>query len=283
MLLKALLAMMITIAPPGGSAHSVVPEPSCGSAPGAPACDLTPAPRWSPFYNAFVRRETREEALHRYLLIAKAIEKTAIAMTTPGKREDGSEEPPRWPWAASELAQALLTIANHESGFRRDVHSGVGPNALGDCVYWDIRGRRVSLEHARAQGSALRTSCRSVCLMQINTGGLDKARFGYSGKEMVGLDEASTERCFAAGAQAFAEARARCAATRMPNWFARSVTSYGTGALCEKDAAWTEARIATFDRIGKITADMLPKEARVLFGPEPAEPAAPSAADRRDQ
>jgi hypothetical protein len=266
MLHKALLAMMVAIAPPGTSAYSVVPEPSCGTEPGKPTCDLTPPPRWSPHFKSFVRKETKEEALRRYLLIAQVIEKTAVAMTTPTKRADGTEEIAPWPWPASELAQALVTIASHESGFRRDVHSGVGPSALGDCVYWDLQGRRVSLEHARALGNVARTSCRSMCLMQINTGGLDKARFGYTGREMVGIDEASTERCFAAGAKAFAEARARCAATRTYDWFARSVTSYGTGALCEKDAAWTAARVSTFDRIGKITADMLPKEARVLLG-----------------
>jgi hypothetical protein len=274
MLHKALLAMMVTIAPPGQSAHSVVVEPTCGADPAAPACDLTPAPRWSPYYKAYVRRETKEEALRRYLLIARVIEKTAVAMSTPVKRDDGSEEPAPWPWSASDLAQSLVTIAAHESGFRRDVHSGVGPSALGDCAYWDIRGRRISPEHAKAMGAAARTSCRSVCLVQINTGGLEKARFGYTGKEMVGLDEASTERCFTAGARAFSEARARCSATRMHNWFERSVTSYGTGALCEKDAAWTAARVNTFERIGKITADMLPKEARVLLGADAADPPA---------
>lgn len=274
MLHKALLAMMVTVAPPGQSAHSVVVEPSCGTDPAKPACDLAPAPRWSPYYKAYVRRETKEEALRRYLLIARVIEKTATVMSAPVKLDDGTEKPAPWPWSVSDLALSLVTIANHESGFRRDVHSGVGPSALGDCAYWDIRGRRISPEHARAVGAAARTSCRSVCLMQINTGGLERARFGYMGKEMVGLDEASTERCFAAGAQAFAEARARCAATRMHDWFARSVTSYGTGALCEKDAAWTEARVNTFARIGKITADMLPKEARVLIGPDAADPPA---------
>ncbi|HZF56185.1 MAG TPA: hypothetical protein VE093_46540 [Polyangiaceae bacterium] len=267
--------MMVTIATPGGSAHSVVPEPSCGSNPGKPECDITPAPRWSPSHQAFVRKETREEALQRYLMIARVIEKTAVAMTTPTKHEDGTEEVAPWPWAASELAQALVTIAHHESGFRRDVHSGIGPSALGDCAYWDLKGNRMSLEHARAAGVAVRTACRSVCLVQINTGGLDKARFGYTGREMVGLDEASTERCFAAGARAFADARARCAATRVYNWFERSVTSYGTGAFCEKDAAWTAARVNTFERIGKVTAEMLPKEARVLFGAEAADSTPP--------
>jgi len=36
----------------------------------------------------------------------------------------------------------------------------------------------------------------------------------------------------------------------------------------------TAARVNTFDRIGKITADMLPKEARVLLGADAADPPA---------
>lgn len=265
MLYETLLAMIIAVAAPGQSAYSVVTEPSCGATPGKPACDITPAPTWSPFYKAWVRKETREEALRRYLTIAQAIEKVAVAMTTPGKRADGAEEPPPWPWTVKELAQALVTIAYHESSFRRDVHIGFGPAALGDCTYWDHTGQRVSAERARKLG-VVRSSCQSVCLVQINTGGLERARFGFLGKEMVGLDETSTERCFAAGARAFVEARTRCAPVRNDGWFGRSVASYGTGGPCETDEGWIKARVSTFDRIGKVSAETLPKEVRALLG-----------------
>jgi hypothetical protein len=276
MLHQTLLAMMLTVAPPGQSAHSVIVEPSCGADPSKPACDLSPAPRWSPFYKAFVRRETREEALQRYIVIARAIEKVAVAMTTPVKLADGAEGPPLWPWATKELAQSLVTIANHESGFRRDVHSGVGPAALGDCTYWDIHGRRVSLERARTMKLVVRSSCQSVCLMQLNTGGLERSAFGFMGKEMVGIDEAATERCFAAGARALVAAQGRCAPSRTTDWFARSVTSYGTGGRCEADAEWVASRVGTFDRIGKISAEALPKDARALLGMDAGAPSAPA-------
>jgi hypothetical protein len=265
MLHETILAMMLAVAPPGQSAHSVVLEPDCGTNPIKPACDRVPAPKWSPFHQSFVHKETLEEALRRYLVIAKAIEKVAVQMSTPIKRADGTEEPPSWSFGQNDLAQALVTIAQHESGFRRDVHSGVGPAALGDCTYWDQTGQRVPLDRARGT-RVTRTSCKSVCLMQLNTGGLERSRFGFVGKEMIGLDEASTERCFVAGARAFAEAQARCAPTRSWDWFARSVTSYGTGALCEKDADWTKARVNTFEKIGKISAATLSKEVRVLLG-----------------
>jgi hypothetical protein len=265
MLTETLLAMMITVAPPGGSASSVVVEPACGSGPGKPACDITPAPTWSPFYKAFVRRETKEEALRRYLTIAQAIEKISVAMTTPVTRAGGAQEAPPWPFTVNDLAQSLVTIAHHESSFRRDVHSGVGPFAMGDCTYWDRTGLRVSAERARKEG-VFRSSCQSVCLMQINTGGLERERFGFAGKAMIGIDEASTERCLTAGARAFMAARARCAPTRTPGWFARSVASYVTGEACETDEEWVKARVSTFDRIGKISAEMLPREVRELLG-----------------
>lgn len=274
MLYETLLAMMLAVAHPGQSPYSVVLEPACGTGPGKPTCDLTPAPTWSPFYKSFIRKETREEALRRYVVIARAIEKTAVAMTTPVKRDDGTEEAPPWPWAPKELAQALVTIAYHESSFRRDVHSGVGPSALGDCTYWDNKGQRITAERARKLGGH-RSSCQSVCLVQINTGGLERARFGFTGKEMVGLDEASTERCFTAGARAFAVARARCAQARTVDWFARSVASYGTGGACETEEAWVSARVSTFDKIGRASAETLPDDARAQLSADAA-PSAPA-------
>ena len=267
MLSTMILAMMITLAPPGQSASSVIVEPSCGAAPGKPECDVRPAPTWSPFYKGFVRRENKDEALKRYVLIAQAIEKISVAMTTAPKRDDGTQAPPPWPGSAEDLAKALVTIAHHESSFRRDVHSGVGPFALGDCAYWDRMGKRVPVSMARKLG-VVGTNCQSVCLMQLNTGGLERSRFGFQGKEMVGIDQASTEKCFAAGAKALTEARARCAATRSEGWFARSVASYVTGDACDTDPEWVTARINTFDRIGKISADSLPKDVRALLLPD---------------
>jgi hypothetical protein len=102
--------------------------------------------------------------------------------------------------------------------------------------------------------------------MQINTGGLEGERFGFAGKEMVGLDEASRQKCVAAGARAFAGARERCAPARLSTWFERSVASYGTGGACEADQGWVAARVSTFERIGAINDRMLSKEVRALLG-----------------
>src|SRR5262245_14319538 len=115
---------MIALAPPGQSPYSVVPLPACGDSPAKPACVESPKPAWSPLYGAFVRQESRDEGLRRYLDIAKAIEKVAGDAAKP-TTVDGAEQPALWPWAADDLARGLATIAFHESGYRRDVQTGV--------------------------------------------------------------------------------------------------------------------------------------------------------------
>lgn len=263
MLFETLLAGIVSLAPPGQSPYSVVPVPDCGENPLKPACDLQPKPAWSPLYGAFVRQENREEALRRFLDIARAIEKVASDATRPTKVDD-VEQPAMWPWSADDLARALATIAYHESGYRRDVQTGVGKSALGDCGYWGAKGQKVGAEEARATGAQY--LCRSVCLVQINTGGLQGTRYGLTGKDMVGLDRASIEKCFSAGARAFSNARARCAQERSADWFEKAIASYGTGKACETDEAWVSARVATFGKLAKKKASDLGEDVRKLLG-----------------
>src|SRR4051812_47748627 len=106
MLFESLLAAIIALAPPGQSPYSVVPLAACGDNPAKPACTETPKPTWSPLYASFVRQETRDEALKRYLDIAKSIQKVAEAATKPTKLDD-AEQPAMWPWAAEDLARGL--------------------------------------------------------------------------------------------------------------------------------------------------------------------------------
>ncbi len=263
MLFEAVLAGIIGLAPPGQSPYSVVPLPDCGDSPLKPACSLSPKPTWSPLYGAFVRQENREEGLRRYLEIARAIEKVAEAATKP-TTVDEVEQPAMWPWAAEDLARSLATIAYHESGLRRDVQTGIGKSALGDCGYYNAKGVKVGAEEARA--TSAQYLCRSVCLVQINTGGLTGSRYGVTGKEMVGLDRASIEKCFAAGARAFSNARGRCAATRTADWFKKTIASYGTGKACETEEAWVGARVLTFEKLAKVKDVDLAADVKKLLG-----------------
>lgn len=263
-LLEALLATMIQLAPPGQSPYSVVALAACGDNPLKAACaDVKPAPNWSPLYKAFVRQENKAEGLERYLLIARAIEAVANE-SAQSKEADGTVTAAIWPWAAEDLARALTTIAFHESAFRRDVHSGVGKSALGDCGYWNGRGQRMTDEEGRAHGGQY--MCRSVCLIQINTGGLTGKRYGFTGQELVGTDKASTEKCFRAGAQAFSNARNRCAATKTDDWFKKTIASYGTGKACETDEAWVGARVTTFEKLRKTKDADLAEDVKKLLG-----------------
>lgn len=266
MLFESLLAGIIGLAQPGLSPYSVVPQPSCGDNPLKAACDATGWPQkpvWSPLYSAFVRQETKDEALKRYLDIARSIEKVADEATKPTTVDD-VEQAAMWPWAAEDMARALATIAFHESGFRRDVQTGIGKSALGDCGYWNAKGVKVGAEEARATNAQY--MCRSVCLVQINTGGLQGTRYGLTGKELVGLDRASIEKCFSAGARAFANARGRCAATKTDDWFKKTIASYGTGKACETDEAWVSARVATFEKLAKAKDGDLAEDVRKALG-----------------
>jgi hypothetical protein len=265
-LFEAILAGMIGLAQPGLSPYSVVPQPACGDNPVKPACEtasLTIKPVWSPLYAAFVRQETRDESLQRYLDIAKSIQKVAEDATKPTS-VDGAEQAAMWPWAVEDMARALATIAFHESGYRRDVQTGIGKSALGDCGYWNAKGQKVGAEEARA--TSAQYICRSVCLVQVNTGGLTGTRYGLTGKELVGLDRASIEKCFSAGARAFANARARCAATQTDDWFKKTIASYGTGKACETDESWVGARVATFQKLAKTKDADLAEDVKKLLG-----------------
>jgi len=139
---EAILAWMLSLQPPGASIYSqVVVE-----ADSPRACDdatslLCQPPKWSEEHEGFVRPETYNEGLPRYWTIAQSIA------------------------ARGKLAPAVLTVVYHESGFRRDVHSGVGKWSRGD-------------------------DGRSWCLGQMMLG-----RTNPAGPKLVGTSRKATDRC----------------------------------------------------------------------------------------
>lgn len=230
-ILSAILALA-----PSSSPHSVVAMPECGGpvlrladlpAGAEPAACSAPGLTWSSHHGAIVRLETPDEARARYATIARALDAVSLDAT----RALGGERP-LWPWPRRELVAGLLAIARHESAFRRDVHEGIGPLALGDC--------------SRGRGGVRR--CRSVCLVQIQTGGLDAGREGRRGRDLVGLDGAATRRCFRAGAELLTRARWSCG-RRGGDWFAPSVALYGSGVSCDARRTWVQIRAATYRKV----------------------------------
>jgi hypothetical protein len=234
-MINSILAAMLSLVPPGQSAYSVVPLPECGGpvlriadlgTTSEPVACSAPGVTWSSHHSALVRRESEAEGRARYETIARALDAVSLEATTAPKGER-----PLWPWPRRELVAGLLTIARHESGFRRDVHEGVGPAALGDC-------RRA------ADGSLV---CRSVCLVQVQTGGLDGRRGGWLGRDLVGLDVDRTARCLRAGAELLARSRWSC--SRDGGWFAPAVALYGSGVSCGTRRPWVQERAATYRRV----------------------------------
>jgi hypothetical protein len=192
-----ILAIMLSMLTPGGSTYSqtVVPRGSVTACP-APLTSFSPlcrAPRYNPLWGqgAWTRAETRGEALVRWHLIAKTI------------GEVSSNPPKGWRGSPDLMARTILSITRNESGWRRDVHSGIGKRARGD-------------------------GGRSVCLGQImKTRRFWKSPRGYRHGSLVGLSRAATRRCLETVADYLAHASKRvCGQAMRP---ACLFSAYGGG------------------------------------------------------
>lgn len=200
---------------------------------------------------SFSRTETYEEGLIRYLTIAQAAYEVSIEKTMNsderkfyykkcGKWSNSKicsnlREQKPWKWAGDELAFALLTLAKHESSFRRDVHSGEGKLSMGDCIYMK-NGQRTHKNDPEAE-----RVCRSACLNQMKffvneeTGELG-TKFGTTQEDIVGIDLNSTKACFSLSADLFSKHRGWCSlkisGDNNTDWALQAFTAYGTGSTC---------------------------------------------------
>lgn len=154
---EAILALMLAVGPkPGGSIYSqtVVTQDA------GPGCDnkaslLCAEPVWSGYWKALVRPETKDEAIVRYWTIARAI-------------DDATQG------ANAYLRPYILTVTEQESGWRKDVHSGVGPWARGDKDFsWGL-----GQIYSTPDGEKI----------------VDK-HFQWKAKDIVGTDYNATRRC----------------------------------------------------------------------------------------
>lgn len=208
---ETILALMVSFATPGQSIYSqtVVPADS-GRACDNKASLLCAEPKANPAWGGqFTRPETPAEGLVRYTQIARIVDQVATDSTwIPVK----GCPPPRvvrwqktsdrckalhksrpWPGTADELKRYMLTIISHEGGHRRDVHSGRGDFARGDCSSKNPR------------------SCRSTCLGQVmRTRRNWKSQRGYSWQSLTGLDDDATRRCLETVSDYLGTAKAVC-------------------------------------------------------------------------
>jgi hypothetical protein len=81
-----------------------------------------------------------------------------------------------WQGSTKQLVHYLLAVIFNESGFRRDVHAGVGKMSRGDPD-----------SHGRGQSWGLGQR-------KLGASGNAKTRRGWTARQLAGLDAASTER-----------------------------------------------------------------------------------------
>ena len=179
------------------------------------------APFWSGKRQKYVRYESFDEGVRRYLLIADAVRTAAERMVWLDHKscaaprhglddEDDSKECKRLrrarPWTGTEkqLRLFLTTVTYYESSYRRDVHEG---STRGDCDYKEVGGRKVLIEG----------SCRSHCLGQVKLEGKERSRRGYTKHQIVGTSEVATKRCLQTIVDRLSASRNVCLANQKPN------------------------------------------------------------------
>lgn len=219
---ETILALMLLLGPrPGTSPYSVVPvaegtPPACATS-GDWKCRT---PWWSPWHKSYVRPETYTEGVQRYWDIAQA-----IATHTAGD---------------DRLARTVITITHHESNWRRDTHSGVGPLAIGD------------------QG-------RSWCLGQIMLGRNPERRLSIGGvtRDLVGTSPEATGRCIHLTAVMARRATDRCRGSAGATAYC-VFAAYG-GLPASTTHPGIRARAATYDTLVRARGLALPPDVLPLI------------------
>jgi hypothetical protein len=165
--------------------------------------------------------EDYTKGFNRYETIAKALSYQI--------HSNGRTTPPKHLW------RFTLALVYHESGFRRDVHEGIGNAARGDCNWTGPKDNR-----KRVPGS-----CRSHCLAQINLGPLQSAKRtieGWGPKDLIGIDLESTKRCLGVAVRFIDGAYTQCHGS------AACVASIYTG-TADRDNIRIKQRVQTIYRL----------------------------------
>ena len=240
-----ILAAMLFLQPPGRSLYSVVVVDQTAQAPCSNPYDLLcQPPRWSEPHKGYVVAESFEQGVERYALISRVLAQVV---------QEG-----KWITPKDRLWKYTLTAVHAESGFRRDVHEGVGEASQGDCSWEGLPGKR----------KRVRGSCKSWCLgqvllgtrgqtMTLNSDGKTFTR-GWYGKQLVGLDEEHTRRCLSTVVRYMDRAASYCVKNLGKGQDVRCVMgAYGGGNLPFADARLL-ARARTYNKL--LAAPRTPNE-----------------------
>lgn len=158
-----------------------------------------------------------------------------------------------WTGSSAELRRILLASMYRESGFRRDIHSGIGPMARGDCK-------------TDAHGTRIPGSCRSHCLGQVL---IDRRKGtpvdGYMPDDLVGLDLPATGRCLKATIREMSHARSFCWAASRARPLSISTCVFMTyvGTSSSTDGR-IRARIKTWRDLGNAPGVLSAKDKTLL-------------------
>lgn len=240
------LALLLLLQQPGRSPYSTIELAACNErCQQAPVCaeqvlSCRP-PRWSPRRKRFLRLETYAEGVRRYARIASVI--SEVAADTSG-----------WSGSDEAIVRLLVSVAYHESGFRRDVHDG---STRGDCDYRVVGGVK----------ELIAGSCRSHCLGQIFLMPKQRTARGYAPDDLVGLDRASTRRCVQTMADRLAGANRTCNAQQGTAGVhpACTIGMYGGVAFYAQDGR-IRARVRSYEHLRHSETTLSPEASAALDG-----------------
>ena len=207
---------------------------------------------------AFSRPETYEEGLARYYVIAESVVASARRNSygaciadnqckdQPDTEGEGSlvacykqcESTAIWKRSYKDLAWALFTVSSYESGWRSDVHAGVGEWGRGDCKW--TKGN-VYVPAWTKGGTPQPNTCNSYGLTQVWFGvparTLHDTRGAVTYDMVLGLDEGSTEQSFDLAARFLAMAYRACNGVEGQTWALGMFSMYGSGSGCTKESS----------------------------------------------
>jgi hypothetical protein len=136
-----------------------------------------------------------------------------------------------WLWTRKEIAYMGLTVLKEESGFRADVHGGTGPAGKGDCKWAYENGAPAPAWAKNAH--RVPGTCKSVCLGQINIGEGTIMPWGWTADDLIGVDLASTKRCFSAVTKIMSLSKNQCLRSQGNKDIAKATfAAYGSGSSC---------------------------------------------------
>jgi hypothetical protein len=209
-----------------------------------------------PVRTEWQRTETYDEGVKRYAIIAKAMAEVL-----------GNGE---WSFPPGQSWQFLASIAYHESGFRRDIHTGYGAWAIGDCSWRTVKKDEHGFSKKRVR---IPGTCKSHGLFQTLFRNPKQTKiFGFGARDVVGDDLASTKTAVTVAAKHLDRLHGWCT-KRGPRPFAYCMfASYG--GIIHRGDKRVGSRLRTLNKLKGAPVELDSYVRNVLGLPKKDEPLA---------